>query len=61
MEPFVIVQGKEKERFRMFCIFSDDQHGSFYSLKSLRQEIEIRITPSGFIRVGKPTKLKEIN
>jgi hypothetical protein len=41
-------------------IASDPKHGVFPNVSSKGHEVQIRVTPSGLIRVGKPTKKAKV-
>lgn len=41
---------------QLVSLSSDDKHGWWFTVRGKRQEIEVRVTPSGLLRVSKPRK-----
>lgn len=41
---------------RIIATSSDEKHGHFYDLVTKRQTLSIRVTKSGMIRIGTPSK-----
>jgi hypothetical protein len=47
--------GVEIGNMQLVCIHTDER-GRWFVVKGQRQQIDIRITPSGLVRVGAPRK-----
>jgi len=47
--------------FELIALFGDERCGQTWLLKAAKQEVAIRITPSGLLRVGRPKKASGIS